>query len=57
MSRWAGFIVASLPRLAGIISALAIGASRPAWISSSKTLSSTAVSLPLAWMTGLTSSM
>ncbi len=43
--------------LDGIISALAIGASRPARSSTSKTLSSVAVSEPPAWMTGLMSSM
>ena len=44
------------PRLAGIISALAIGASRPARTSSSNTLSSVAVSDPPACTTGLMSS-
>ena len=42
---------------AGISSALAIGASRPARTSSSKAASNAAVSLLPAWMTGLTSSM
>ncbi len=50
-------MVASWPTLAGIISALVIGASRPARTSSSNTWSSVAVSELPAWITGLTSSM
>ena len=57
MSRCASGMVASCPVLAGISSAFAIGASRPARTSSSNTLSSDAVSDPPAWTTGFTSSM
>ena len=49
-------MVASEPVLAGISSALAIGASRPARTSSSNAASSEAVSELPAWITGLTSS-
>ncbi len=54
MSLCACFIVASAPVAGGIISALAIGASRPARTSSSNTLSSAAVSDPPACTTGFT---
>ena len=57
MSRCACGMVASWPTEAGIISVLAIGASRPARTSSSNTLSRLAVSDPPACTTGFTSSM
>ena len=57
MSLWDCGIVASWPIEAGIISALAIGASRPARTSTSNTASSVAVSDEPAWITGLMSSI
>ncbi len=56
MSAWLRGMVASWPMEAGTSSALAIGASRPARTSSSKALSSEAVSEPPACTTGLMSS-
>ena len=49
-------MVALAPMLSGMSIDLAMGASRPARTSSSKTLSSVAVSEPPAWTTGLMSS-
>ncbi len=57
MASCAGVMRPPCERAAGTSSALAIGASRPAKVSSSNTLSSVAVSEPPTWITGLTSSM
>ena len=57
MSRCAAVIAGPLVMAAGTSRDLAIGASRPAKVSSSNTLSSEAVSEPPACTTGLMSSM